>query len=71
MNIILTFYIIETPFNTFVNREEPDQAALVRASWSRSSLFAYGNMVRYDPTLAVSDQCQESQYLLKVKEDLS
>ena len=32
MNISLTFYIIETPFNTFLNREEPDQAAFVRAA---------------------------------------
>ena len=42
---------IETPFNTFANREDPDQAALVRAAWSGSTLFAYGNMIRYDPTL--------------------
>ena len=32
INISLTFYIIETPFNTFLNREEPDQAAFVRAA---------------------------------------
>ena len=25
----LTLYLIETPFNTFVNRADPDQAALV------------------------------------------
>ena len=41
----LTFYLKETPFNTFANRADPDQAALV------SLLFAYGNLIRYDPTL--------------------
>ena len=25
----LTLYLIETPFNTFANRADPDQAALV------------------------------------------
>ena len=29
----------------------PNQAALVRADWSGPTLFAYGNMIRYDPTL--------------------
>ena len=28
----LTFYLIETPFNAFANREDPDQAALARAA---------------------------------------
>ena len=28
----LTFYLIETPFNTFANKADPDQAALVRAA---------------------------------------
>ena len=28
----LTLYLIETPFNTFANRADPDQAALRRAS---------------------------------------
>ena len=28
----LTIYLIETPFNTFANRADPDQAALVRAA---------------------------------------
>ena len=28
----LTLYLIETPFNTFANRADPDQAALVRAA---------------------------------------
>ena len=40
----LTFYLIETPFNAFANRADPDQAALVRADWSGSTLFAYGNI---------------------------
>ena len=35
----------ETPFNAFANRADPDQAALVRAARSGSSLFAYGNML--------------------------
>ena len=47
----LTFYLIEKPLNTFANRADPGQAALVRAAWARSTLFAYGNMIRYDPTL--------------------
>ena len=46
--MILTLYFKERPFNTFANRADPDQAALVR---SGSTLFTYGNMVRYDPTL--------------------
>ena len=28
----LTLYFIETPFNTFANRADPDQAALTRAA---------------------------------------
>ena len=40
-----------TPFKTYANRAAPDQAALVRASWSGSTLFSYGNMIRYHPTL--------------------
>ena len=28
----LTLYLIETPFNPFANRADPDQAALVRAA---------------------------------------
>ena len=37
-------------FNTFANRADPDQAALVRAALSGPTLFAYGSMIRYDPT---------------------
>ena len=29
---LLTIYLIETPFNTFANRADPDQAALERAA---------------------------------------
>ena len=29
---IITHYLIEMPFNTYGNRAEPDQAALVRAA---------------------------------------
>ena len=43
--IDLTLYLIEMPFNTFANRTDPDQAALVRATWSGSTLFTYGNML--------------------------
>ena len=43
--VILTLYLIETPFNTFANRVDPDQAALVRAAWSGSTMFARGNMI--------------------------
>ena len=50
----LTFYLIDLFFNNFTNRADPDKAALVkliRASRSGLTLFAYGNMIRYDPTL--------------------
>ena len=43
---MLTIYLIETPFNTFANRADPDQADLVRVAWSGSTLLAYGNMIR-------------------------
>ena len=32
LHISLTLYLIETPFNIFTNRADPDQAALVRAT---------------------------------------
>ena len=41
----LTHYLIEMPFNAFANRTNPDQAALIRAAWSGSTLFANGNMI--------------------------
>ena len=47
----LTLYLIETPFCTFANRADPDQVALVKAARSRCTQFAYGNMIRFDPTL--------------------
>ena len=47
----LTLYLIEMPFNTFANRADPDQAAFVRTALSGFTLFAYGNMIRCDPTL--------------------
>ena len=37
--------------DAFSNRADPDQAALLRAALPGSTLFAYGNMIRYDPTL--------------------
>ena len=43
--IIIILYIIETPFNAFANRAYPDQAALVWAVWSGSTLFAWRNMI--------------------------
>ena len=45
--------VIPTPFNSFANRADPDQAALEWAAWSESTLFAYGNMIKYDPTLVL------------------
>ena len=45
-NFELTLCHIETPFNTFVNRADLDQAALVRV-WSGFTLFANRNMIRY------------------------
>ena len=47
----LTLYLIEEPFDAIATRADPDQAALTRAASSGSTLFAYGNMIRYDPTL--------------------
>ena len=47
----LTLYLIEMPFKAFANRADPDQAALVGAALSVSTLFAYGNMIRYDRIL--------------------
>ena len=41
----ITLYRIETSFSTFANRVDPDQAALVRAAPSGSSLFAFGNKI--------------------------
>ena len=32
VNFTLTLCLVETPFNTFANREDPDQAALLRAA---------------------------------------
>ena len=42
VEMTLFLYLIETPFNAFSNRADPDQAALV------ITLFAYGNLIRYD-----------------------
>ena len=35
----LTHYLIEMPFNSFANRTDPDQAALIRAAQLGSVLF--------------------------------
>ena len=43
--LVLILYLIEMPFNTFANRADPDQAALVRAAWSGSMLFAHRNRI--------------------------
>ena len=48
--MIYTLYLIEMPFRAFANKADPDQATLVRAARSGSILFAYGNMIKYDPT---------------------
>ena len=47
--ICLTLYLIETPFNTFANRVEPDQTALIRPAFIWSTLFAYGNIISTVP----------------------
>ena len=46
-----TLYLKDMHFKTFANRADPDQAAIIRAAWSVSTIFAYGNMIRYDHTL--------------------
>ena len=46
----LTIHLIEMHFETFANRADPDQAALVRAAWSGSTLLLMG-MIRNAPTL--------------------
>ena len=48
----ITLYLImliETTFNPFAKRPDPDKKALVRAAWSGSPLYAYGYMIIYDP----------------------
>ena len=42
---------IETHFNTFANRADPEEAALVRAARPGSTLFAYGYTIIYYHTL--------------------
>ena len=37
---LMTLYPIETPFNTFTNRADPDQAALVRHQQRVSCLLS-------------------------------
>ena len=44
---LFTLYLIEMPFNAFANRVDPD----FKSCLTGCSLFAYGNMIRYDPTL--------------------
>ena len=44
-NRIITLCLIETHFKAFAYRADPDQAALVRAAWSGSTLFAYEKMI--------------------------
>ena len=44
----LTHYLIETPFNAFANRADPDQAALIRAALSWSTL-----LLKYDITYTI------------------
>ena len=42
---MLTLYLIETSFNAFAYRADSDQAALIRAALSGSTLLAYRNMI--------------------------
>ena len=44
----LTIYLLKMPLSTFANIADPDQADLVQG---RPTLFAYGNIMRYYPTL--------------------
>ena len=39
--LYITLYLIETPFDAFANRADPDQAALVRPAWSKRSILKY------------------------------
>ena len=48
---LFSIYLMETPFDNFANRLDPDQAALTRAAKSGSALFGHGNMIIYDPAL--------------------
>ena len=45
----LTLYLKETHFNTFTDKADPDQAALVIAA--ESGLWKYDRYDTYDPTL--------------------
>ena len=56
---------METTFNTFANRADSDLAALVRAALSGSTLFAYGNMIRYVISLFYEGGsiCNESPFI--------
>ena len=45
--VVLTLYLIETPFNTFANRADPDQAALLGAAWSGPTLFALVDLTNF------------------------
>ena len=47
---MLTLYLIETSLDAFANRADPDKAALIRAAWSGSTLFAERNYDISDPT---------------------
>ena len=72
--VILTLYLIETPFSIFANRADPDQAALVRAAGSWSAMFAYGNIIRYiDPTFINSGPDNINKFLCSMykRESLS
>ena len=50
--IVLTLYLIETPFDTLANRADPDQTSLKELpDQGLPCLIAYGNMIRHDHTL--------------------
>ena len=42
---LLSLYLVERPFYAIANRADSDQATLLRAAWSGSTLFAKG---KYD-----------------------
>ena len=46
---IIALYLNVMPIKNYANRADPDQAALIRAACSGSTLFPYRNMIRDDP----------------------
>ena len=49
----LTLYLIEAPFDTLQTGQTQIRQIFIRAALSGSTLFAYGIMIRYYPSLVV------------------